>query len=121
MNKNWLAINMYIDAWLDCSNPYISIHNKFDDDVLVHFNAEKVEQLICEGDVVVEDLQSTDPSVQLDTITSLMAIQKGESIKQQILEVGASIKQRTAYSHTSKIRMKNWQGLNVHSLFPSPI
>ena len=46
---NFLSMNVYINAWLDCSHPFISIHNKFDDDVLLHFNEDKVNQLFESG------------------------------------------------------------------------
>ena len=79
-----LTINIYINAWLDCSNPYISIHNKFDDDLLAHFNSESVNQLIEDGDVFVEDLQSTDPDIQMEVATNLIALKTSERIQQQI-------------------------------------
>ena len=79
-----LTINIYINAWLDCSNPYISIHNKFNDDLLAHFNSESVNQLIEDGDVFVEDLQSTDPDIQMEVATNLIALKTSERIQQQI-------------------------------------
>ena len=94
MKKSWLTINMYINAWLDCTNPYISVHNKFDDDVLAHFNTAKVNQLIADGEIAVEDFQSSDPFIQMDIITDLIAIQSSERIKKQVKNIGLSLKKR---------------------------
>lgn len=85
---------MYINAWLDCTNPFISVHNKFDDDVLAHFNTKKVNQLIKDGDITIAELQSSDLSIQMDVITDLIAIQSGEKIKKQIKSMGLSITKR---------------------------
>jgi len=89
-----LTINIYINAWLDCSNPYISIHNKFNDDLLAHFNSESVNQLIEDGDVFVEDLQSTDPDIQMEIATNLIALNSSEKIKQQIHSISTLLNTR---------------------------
>ena len=51
-------MNIYVNAWLDCRNPYIAIHNKHDGDLMAYFNSNKVHQLIESGEVTVEDFES---------------------------------------------------------------
>ncbi len=91
----FLTMNMYINAWLDCSKPFISIHNKFDDDVLLYLNTEKVRQLLESGDICVEDFQITDDDQQLDVIANLLAIKSSERIKEQLKDLQGTIKERT--------------------------
>ncbi|HIP95348.1 MAG TPA: hypothetical protein EYH20_08440, partial [Leucothrix sp.] len=90
----FLTMNIYINAWLDCSNPFISIHNKFDDDLLVHFNAESVSQLIEDGEVFIEDLHSTDPDIQMEVAANLITIKSFENIKQQINDMCTTLTRR---------------------------
>jgi hypothetical protein len=91
---NFLSMNVYINAWLDCSHPFISIHNKFDDDVLLHFNEDKVNQLFDSGDLCIDDFQNTDSDHQLTVIAELLAIQSNERIKIQLAELHGGLKRR---------------------------
>ena len=121
MMKN-LTMNIYINAWLDCSNPYISIHNKFDDDLLVHFNSESVNQLIEDGDVFVEDLQSTDPDIQMEIATNLIALNSGERIKQQIHSISTLLNTRKPITVVDwivdDVKVSKKSGARPADLFP---
>lgn len=121
MKKNWLTLNMYINAWLDCSNPFISIHNKYNDDVLAHFNAEKVNQLFKDGEISVEDLQSTEPGIQINVITNLIAFQSRETIKRQISDMSLLLKKRRAEPQKIIATKREKQRIPIEQLFPSPI
>jgi hypothetical protein len=118
----FLTMNIYINAWLDCSNPYISIHNKFDDDLLVHFNAESVSQLIEEGEVFIEDLQSTDLDVQMDVATHLIALKSSERIKQQVHSISTLLKTREPATVVDKIinevKVSKKPAVQLADLFP---
>jgi len=117
-----LTMNIYINAWLDCSNPYISIHNKFDDDLLVHFNSESVNQLIEDGDVFVEDLQSTDPDIQMEIATNLIALNSSEKIKQQIHSLSTLLNTRKPTTIVDwivdDVKVSKKSGVRPADLFP---
>ena len=121
MMKN-LTMNIYINAWLDCNNPYISIHNKFDDDLLVHFNSESVNQLIEDGDVFVEDLQSTDPDIQMEIATNLIALNSSEKIKQQIHSISTLLNTRKPITVVDwivdDVKVSKKSGIQLTDLFP---
>ena len=121
----FLTMNIYINAWLDCSNPYISIHNKFDDDLLAHFNSESVNQLIEDGDVFVEDLQSTDPDIQMEIATYLIALKSSERIQQQIYSLSNLLKTREPATLVDKIiddvKVSKKSGIQLADLFPSQL
>jgi len=117
----FLTMNIYINAWLDCSNPYISILNKFDDDLLVHFNAESVNQLIEDGDVFIEDLQSTDPDIQMEVATNLIAIKSVENIKQQINDMSTTLTRREPTLIKNNISVIKKPKIQTADLFPSPL
>ena len=115
-------MNIYINAWLDCSHPFISIHNKFDDDLLVYFNAESVNQLIEGGEVSVDDLQSTDLDMQMEIVTNLMAIKSGETIKQQMTEMSkALIKRCEPVVVVNKVATNRKPKIQIANLFSSPL
>ena len=114
-------MNIYINAWLDCSNPFISIHNKFDDDLLVHFNAESVSQLIEDGEVFIEDLQSTDPDMQMEVATNLIAIKSFENIKQQINNMCTTLTRREPTLTKNNIRAIKKPKIQTADFFPSPL
>ena len=121
----FLTMHIYINAWLDCSNPYISIHNKFDDDLLAHFNSESVNQLIEDGDVFVEDLQSTDPDIQMEIATYLIALKSSERIQQQIYSLSNLLKTREPATLVDKIiddvKVSKKPGIQLADLFPSQL
>ena len=114
-------MNIYINAWLDCSNPFISIHNKFNDDLLVHFNAESVSQLIEDGEVLIEDLQSTDPDIQMEVATNLIAIKSFENIKQQINNMCTTLTRREPTLTKDNISALKKPKIQTADLFPSPL
>ena len=114
-------MNIYINAWLDCSNPFISIHNKFDDDLLAHFNAKSVNQLIEDGEIFIEDLQSTDPDIQMEIATNLIAIKSSETIKQQISDMSDTLKRREANVTRDNIRTIKKPKTQITDLFPSSL
>lgn len=75
---------IYINAWLDCSSPFISLHKKADDDLFAYFNTDKVNRILDSGDITLEDLQSTNLKTQSSTIKYLIALDSVEKIKRQI-------------------------------------
>lgn len=86
--------NTYINAWLDCSNPYISLHNKSDGDLLAHFNVSKVHEILESGDLTLEELQSTDTETQSSIIQYLVALKSAQKIKKQLKKMGSEINER---------------------------
>ena len=93
---NFLTMNIYVNAWLDCRNPYIAIHNKHDGDLMAFFNANKVNQLIENGEVSIEDFESTDESTRLELISTLLTVKFADSIKDELKKRGRSLKSRKA-------------------------
>lgn len=120
---NILTMNIYINAWLDCSSPYISIHNKFDDDLLAHFNAESVNQLIEDGEVFIEDLQSTNPDIQMEIATNLIALKSSERIKRQIHSLATSLKIREPSKIIDNVNVNasKKSRIQLADLFPSKL
>ncbi|MCF6190818.1 MAG: hypothetical protein L3J51_10080 [Cocleimonas sp.] len=118
----YLTMNIYINAWLDCSNPYISIHNKYDDDLLVHFNSERVNQLIDDGEIFIEDLKSSDPDIQMEVATNLIALKSGERIKQQIHDLSTVLKTREPTTLVDKVinevKVSRKSSIQLADLFP---
>ncbi len=116
-----LTMNIYINAWLDCSNPFISIHNKFDDDLLAYFNADKVTQLINDGELSLEDLTSTDVDVQMEIVARLMAMKSGEAIKKQIHDMSSSLIRRESTLNTEVLKTSVKSSFNGSNLFPPSV
>ena len=87
-------MNIYVNAWLDCRNPYIAIHNKHDGDLMAYFNSNKVHQLIESGEVTVEDFESSDENTRTELISTLLTVKFADSIKDELKKRGSSIKSR---------------------------
>lgn len=94
MKVNFLTMNIYINAWLDCRHPFISIHNRFNDDLLVYFNEKEVNQLIANGEITIADLHSTDPNIQMEVITDLIAIKSSQKVQKQVSTLGTQLRKR---------------------------
>lgn len=86
--------NTYINAWLDCSNPFISLHNKSDGDLLAYFNVAKVHEILESGDITLEEFQSADTETQSSIIQYLVALKSAQKIKKQLKKIGSEINER---------------------------
>ena len=93
--------------------------------MLAHFNSESVNQLIEDGDVFVEDLQSTDPDIQMEIATYLIALKSSERIQQQIYSLSNLLKTREPATLVDKIiddvKVSKKSGIQLADLFPSQL
>lgn len=110
----FLTMNVYMNAWLDCSRPFISIHNRFDDDVLLHLNTDRVNQLIDSGDICVEDFQTTDTEQQMKLITNLLAHKSSEKIKHQLKGLQGGVKRRASKTVADSFKNQIKQKRELH-------
>ena len=83
----FITLNIQINAWLDCSHPFISLHNKNDGDLMAYFNAEKINSLIEGGEITVDELQSNNLNSQIETITTLLSIKQQEAVFKRLQEM----------------------------------
>ena len=86
-----ITLNIQINAWLDCSHPFISLHNTNDGDLMAYFNSEKINELIDTGDITVDELHSTNQESNLDTATTLLSIQQQEAIYKRLQDTRFTI------------------------------
>ena len=89
-----VSFNIEINAWLDCSHPFISLHNKNDGDLMAYFNSEKINELIETGDITVDELQSTNQNSNIETVTTLLSIQQQEAVFKRLQETRFTLKVR---------------------------
>ncbi len=82
-NMNFLTMNVYVNAWLDCHHPYIAVHNKNDGDVMAFFNSTKVNQLIESGEVSIEDFESSDENTRAELISTLLRVKFTDSVEKE--------------------------------------
>lgn len=88
-----VSLNIQINAWLDCSHPFISLHNKNDGDLMAYFNADKINNLIDGGEITVEELQSNSLNSQIETISTLLSIKQQDAIYRRLQDTRFVIKQ----------------------------
>ncbi|MEH6458160.1 MAG: hypothetical protein V7749_17655 [Cocleimonas sp.] len=88
-----VSLNIQINAWLDCSHPFISLHNKNDGDLMAYFNADKINSLIDGGEITVEELQSNSLDSQIETISTLLTIKQQDAIYRRLQDTRFVIKQ----------------------------
>lgn len=89
-----VSFNIEINAWLDCSHPFISLHNKNDGDLMAYFNSDKINELIATGDITVDELQSTNQVSNIETVTTLLSIKQQEAIYKRLQETRFTIGER---------------------------
>jgi len=89
-----VSFNIEINAWLDCSHPFISLHNKNDGDLMAYFNSDKINELIATGDITVDELKSTNQTSNIETVTTLLSIQQQEAIYKRLQETRFTIAER---------------------------
>ena len=87
-----VSLNIQINAWLDCSHPFISLHNKNDGDLMAYFNADKIISLIENGEITVDDLQSNSLDSQIETITTLLSIKQQDAIYKRLQDTRFTFK-----------------------------
>lgn len=109
-NKQWLISSVYINAWLNRYTPFISIHEKESGKILAHFDSSIVNSFIDNGEISIEDLQSTDKKIQGEVIADLFVLYSKKTVKIQTRSIG-SIMQKSS----SKIR--NTPPLREHNNF----
>lgn len=54
-------MTFYINAWLDRSDPYVSIHNKETNEVVAHFEGDNLREIVAKDYFCLSDF--CDPSV----------------------------------------------------------
>ena len=89
-----VSFNIEINAWLDCSHPFISLHNKNDGDLMAYFNSDKINELIATGDITVDELQSSNQASNIETVTTLLSIQQQEAIYKRLQDTRFTIVER---------------------------
>lgn len=89
-----VTLNIQINAWLDCSHPFISLHNTNDGDLMAFFNSEKINELIDTGDITVDELNSNNQKSNIETVTTLLSIQQQEAIYQRLKDTRFTIVER---------------------------
>ncbi len=95
-----VSLNIQINAWLDCSHPFISLHNKNDGDLMAYFNSEKINSLIDDGEITVEDFQSNSMDSQIETITTLLSIKQQDAIFRRLQDTRFTFKLREKSTKT---------------------
>lgn len=101
-----VSFNIEINAWLDCSHPFISLHNKNDGDLMAYFNSEKINELIETGDITVDELQSTNQASNIETVNTLLSIKQQEAIYKRLQKTRFTFVQREKHE-TNKVLKQN--------------
>ena len=83
-----------INAWLDCRNPYIAVHNRETGDMLAYFNEREVRRIFSAGEVILDDFCFSDEASMTAVAEDLLLVKWGKSIKTQISSMQAKLKKR---------------------------
>lgn len=77
-------MTFYINAWLDCTHPKITIHNKITHEECIHFTAKEVDALFASGEITLDELTSNDASIQQDLVKTLFLSRTMINFSQQL-------------------------------------
>ncbi len=83
-----------INAWLDCSSPHITINDSKTGELLVHYNENDVVHLFHQGEISLDEVQSTDAAIQENLVVSLLLFKSTRIIEQQLENAYLDLKQR---------------------------
>lgn len=75
---------LYIDAWLDRTNPYIRIIDQESGDVITQFEGEEVNECLERGHICVRDLCCNTPRAQHEIVKHLLLTRCGKSLVEQL-------------------------------------
>ena len=117
----FVSLNIQINAWLDCSHPFISLHNKNDGDLMAYFNSEKINSLIEDGEITVEELQSNSADSQIETIATLLSIKQQDAIFRRLKDTRFTFKLRekeTKAHHRNNVQAIKNEKPTQDILFP---
>ena len=89
-----VTLNIQINAWLDCAHPFISLHNKNDGDLMAYFNADKINSLIDEGEITLDEFQTNSLDSQIDTVSTLLSIKQQDAVLKRLQETRFTFIQR---------------------------
>lgn len=112
MRNKTETMNTYINAWLECESPFISVCSKNNHEPLIYFNSEQVTKLIESGDVCIKELQSNNQDVQMELLKDLFAIKADEQFKQQLTTMNQGLRNHKKKvtdndtSHISRLKQK---------------
>ncbi|MCK5897198.1 MAG: hypothetical protein KAG20_10345 [Cocleimonas sp.] len=85
---------LYLNAWLDCTHPEITIKNSTTNETLVHFSALEIDALFESGEITLEELSSNDMTIQQEVIKTLFLSRIMINFKQQLHSIGKNIQHR---------------------------
>lgn len=75
---------LYIDAWLDRSDPYIRIIDRDSGDVITQFEGDEVKECLERGDICLQELCCSTPRAQHELVKHLLLTRCGKSLMEQI-------------------------------------
>ncbi len=109
-----------INAWLDCSSPHITITDSKTGDLLIHYNKTDIASLFYQGEISLDEVQSTDATVQEELVISLLLFKSTQAIEQQLEDAFLNLKQRDPNDLTEPNKPTFEQKLKSLLSFPTP-
>ncbi len=97
-------MTLYINAWLDCTDPKITINNRTTNETLAHFSSLEVDELFASGEITLDELSSNDLSVQQELIKTLFLSRIMINLKQDLTEMGANLKYKRELASFPEMR-----------------
>ncbi|PID46846.1 MAG: hypothetical protein CSB47_01805 [Proteobacteria bacterium] len=88
-------MTFYVDAWLDCPEPYVRVINKRSRQVLADFSGETLCTAIEQGDICVSDFFEQDDVSKLELVKSLLLLRCGQDICQDVQTINQEVNHRS--------------------------
>lgn len=85
-------MTFYIDAWLDCPNPYVKVVNKNNQQVMADFSGRELSKAFEQGDIYMTDFLDADGASQLELIKSLLLLRCCQNIYRDIQNINQSVR-----------------------------
>lgn len=84
----------YINAWLNRSNPFISICDRNNDEELMRFEQQELQKYITTGDLCLSDFCISSPHEQQMLVKELLLLRCCRVLRTDINELSCQLKKR---------------------------
>lgn len=89
-----IQMTIYVNAWLDCDKPRVTVKDKISGRTIARFNTQEVTDMFDRGDVCLEDFYRSDTPSKIELIKTLLLISCTKSLKKQLDGMHKSIAKR---------------------------
>ena len=99
-------MTFYVNAWLDRSDPFISLHNRDTGETVARFEKEALQECLDQGEFCLSELCDPSPRVQQELVKCLLLAQCYRDVHHQLESIYHNFFPRTESAPIIPFRAK---------------